>query len=276
MNFLARLLLLLPRPIALKLGSFLGLLAYYLLKRRRKLALDNFNRALGKDYTPDQQIKMIKTVFMNLSLNFIEFFRFQEITKNNLSQYVTIHGKENLDKVYAQNNGVLILSGHFGNWEFLSASLGLMGYKGGLITKAVHQKSFENFVKKQRAAKNINLFYGKNSIRDILKFLKSGAILGVVADQHGIGRDSIMIPFFNRPASTLKGLAVLAERTGAPVIAAYSYRDEKLHHHIVIEPALISPPDSTPEAKTLLYTQWLEGVIRKHPDQWMWTHNRWK
>jgi len=201
--------------------------------------------------------------------------RFQEITEKTLSQFVTFHGKEHLDTAYGQHKGVLALTSHAGNWELLAAAISLSGIKGAIVVKAAHQKSFNDFLKKQRESKNITLFYGKNSVRDILKFLKSGGAVGIVIDQHGIGRDSVVVPFFGRPASTLKGLAVLSERTDCPVIPAYIYRDENFHHHVVFDPP-IQHTDNTPEGRTLQYTQWLESVIIKHPDQWMWTHNRWK
>ncbi|MDX2163929.1 MAG: lysophospholipid acyltransferase family protein [Gammaproteobacteria bacterium] len=275
MNFLAKFLSFLPRRFALRIGISLGTLAYYLFKRRRLLALSNFNQALGKNYSLEQQKKIIKKVFINLSLNFIEFFRFQEITAENLSQFVTFHGKEHLQKAYNENKGVLVLTAHMGNWELLAAAVSLAGFKSGMIVKAAHQKFFDNFLTQQRQAKDLHLLSGKNSIKEILGALKSGRVVGVVIDQHGIGRDSTVVPFFGRPASTLKGLAVLSERTQAPVVPIYIYRDENFHHHIVIDPP-VQHQSSDPDSRTLQYTQWLESVIRQHPDQWMWTHNRWK
>jgi KDO2-lipid IV(A) lauroyltransferase len=275
MNFIAKLFLFLPRSVALKLGVFIGTICFYLFRKRRKLALDNLNQALGKNYTPAQQKNIIKKVFINLSLNFVEFLRFEEINSTNLSQFVTFHGKEYFDAAYEKKQGILLLTGHIGNWELLAASISLVGVRGSMLVKSAHQKFFDDFLIQQREAKNIKLFYGKNSIRDILKFLKSGGAMGSIIDQHGIGRDSVIVPFFGRPASTLKGLAVLSERTNIPVIPGYIYRDENFHHHLVFFPP-IQHTDNSIEGRTLQYTQWLESVITKHPDQWMWTHNRWK
>ncbi|HEV2614253.1 MAG TPA: lysophospholipid acyltransferase family protein [Gammaproteobacteria bacterium] len=275
MNFVAKCFLLLPRRLALKLGILLGILAFYILRRRRKLALDNFNQALGKEYSPTEQKKIIKKVFINLGLTFVEFLRFAEITKENLSEFVTFHGKENVDCVYAEKKGVLALTAHMGNWELLAASISLSGINSGMLVKSAHQKFFDDFLTQQRTSKNLDLVSGKNSVKLIFKLLKAGTLLGVVIDQHGVGRDSVVVPFFGRPASTLKGLAILSERTGCPVIPIYTYRDENLHHHVVFDPP-IQHIGNSPESRTLQYNQWLESVIRQHPEQWMWTHNRWK
>jgi len=275
MNFLATVVTALPRRLALYIGVWVGTLAYYLMGARRKLALENFNQALGTQYSPADQKKIIKNVFINLSLNLIEFLRFSEINAKNYTRFITLHGLENLEKAHKQDKGVLILTSHMGNWEYLAATSTLVGKKGAILVKTAHSNGFNAFLERQRKSKNLHLFQAKNSLKEMLKFLKTGGLIGIVIDQHGIEQESVVLPFFGRPASTLKGLAVLAKHTGTPVIPAYIYRDKNWHHHVIIEPALC-PSDESVEGRTLQYNQWLEGVITQFPDQWMWTHNRWK
>ena len=260
------------RKLALYIGKLLGLCAYYSLQKRRHLALTNINLAF-KDNINNNKI-IIKKSFIHLGLNLIEFLNFNNINSRNLNNFVTFHGLEHLQQAYAKHNGVLVLTGHIGNWELLAASVSLKGFKTGMVVKSVHQKIINQYLITQREAKNITLFQGRHSIRDILKFLKSGGVIGMVLDQHAHARDSVVVPFFGRPASTLKALAVLSIRTKAPVIPIYSYRDEHYHHHIIIEPEIL--PHGTELERTQQYTQWLEKAITQHPDQWMWTHNRWK
>ena len=115
-----------------------------------------------------------------------------------------------------------------------------------------------------------------NITKNILTQLKSGGIVGIVLDQHASENESVMVPFFGRPANTFKSLAIFAERTNAPVLPVYIYRDENNHHHLVIEPEIISAPHDDSHSRTLKYIQWMESVIKKYPEQWIWTHNRWK
>lgn len=276
MKMIEKFILLFSRQKALALGRFLGILSYYIFQKRRKLALHNLELALGNQYDAPQRKKIVYQLFSHFGMNAIEFFRFSEITEHTLSDYVTLHGKEILDELYQQKKGILALSAHIGNWEFLTVSLSLAGYKGGVISKSARQNIVNNYLIAHRQNKNIIMLAGKRITKDILKILKSGGIVGVVLDQHGVTSESVPTPFFGRTAQTLKSLAVLALRTGSPVVPMYTYRDKNQHHHVIIEQPIPLSAEDTVETCTLKYTQWIESAIRKHPEQWIWTHNRWK
>ena len=116
-------------------------------------------------------------------------------------------------------------------------------------------------------------------MKQILRHLKDGGIVGFVLDQNAIPGDGVFVPFFGRDASTLSSLAVLARRTGIPVIPVHMFR-EGLRHRIVVDPPFnvktIQDRDEDVLERTRQYAAWTERVIRQHPDQWMWLHNRWK
>jgi KDO2-lipid IV(A) lauroyltransferase len=276
MKFLENIILLFPRRLALRLGRYLGILSYYIFQKRRQLALSNLNQAVGKQYTLFQQKAIIRKLFEHLGINFIEFMRLSEITSENLSQFVTFHGKAYLDNAYAQKQGILVLTAHIGNWELLAASVGLSGYNTAMVVKSARQKSVNDYLIRQRQDKHIKLFAGKNLIKDILKQLKAGGIVGVVLDQHAHKRDAVMVPFFGRHASTMKSLAILSQRTRAVVLPMFIYRDENFHHHIMIQPPIEHLAEEDIALRTQQYTAWIESAVRGHPEQWIWTHNRWK
>jgi len=276
MKMIEKLIFLFSRQKAIALGRTLGGWGYYLFRKRRLLALHNLKLAFKETYNEQQRKKIIRRVFQNLGITLIEFFRFSEVTEENLSHYVTIHGKEILDEAYSKNKGVLSLSAHLGNWEFLINTIGLSGYKTAVISKSARQAYVNDYIFTHRTINNVTFLTGKQITKNILKLLKSGAVIGIVLDQHGVQSESVTVPFFGRNAYTLKSLAVLALRTGAPVVPIYTYRDENYHHHVVIEPPIPLLEDDSIESCTLKYNQWLESVIQKHPDQWIWTHNRWK
>lgn len=276
MKLLSAFILLFPRKTALSLGRFLGRVSYYFFRKRRKLALTNLALSLGEIYSFAERKEIIRTLFENLGANFVEFLRFPEVNEKNILDYVVIHNRDILDKYIAQNKGILGLSAHMGNWEFLISALGLLGYQGGTISKKLRQGFMRDYMLKHRAQKRIALLSGKYIMKDILKILKSGGIVGVVLDQHGTASESVEVPFFGRKAWTFKSLALLAKRTNSPVLPMYAYRDKQDRHHIVICPEIVLCEQDTIESATLKYTQWIETVIRKHPEQWIWTHNRWK
>ncbi len=276
MKFLEKLILLFPRSTALTLGRFLGKLAYHFFKKRQILGLYNLNQALGENYNQAQQKVIIKQLFEHLGMNFIEFLRLSEITSNNLSNFVTFHGREHLDTAYHQKQGILALTAHIGDWELLAAAVGLSGYNTAMVVKSARQKSVDEYLIQSRRSKNIKLFFGKNSIKDILRQLKSGGIVGMVLDQHATSSEGVVVPFFGRHASTFKSLAILSQRTQAAILPMYIYRDKDFHHHIIIKPPIEHHIDDDIIQRTHQYTAWIETAIQEHPEQWIWTHNRWK
>lgn len=276
MKFLEKLILCFPRSTALAIGRYMGRLGYHFFKKRRALGLYNLNQALGNQYNKFQQEAIIKQLFEHLGMNFIEFLRLSEITPENLDQYITFHGREYLDTAYRQKQGILVLTAHIGNWELLAAAVGLSGYNTAMVVKSARQKSVNDYLIQSRNSKNIKLFFGKNSIKDVLRQLKSGGIVGMVLDQHSTSSEGVVVPFFGRHASTFKSLAILSQRTQAVILPMYIYRDKNLHHHIMIHPPIEHDIDEDITVRTQKYTAWIETAIREHPEQWIWTHNRWK
>jgi len=271
---------LLPRRFALAIGKGLGVIGYYFFRRRRLLALENIRIAMGDVLSPAQQSQTIKDFFTHSGISLIEFLRLEEITSENLEQFVTFKGFEHLDNLPG-NQGAFILTGHFGNWEMLTTGASLRGYQIGFVAKTPRQKFIENFLVKKRASKGVKLLLGKNLVKLILQSLKNRGFVGMVMDQSTIKREAVLVPFFNRPAWTLKSLAVLSMRTKAPVIPAYSYREGNKHVLVVEPPFEHHDPDTTDDeaiitSRTAQYNQWIEKVVRAHPEQWTWTHDRWK
>jgi Kdo2-lipid IVA lauroyltransferase/acyltransferase len=270
----------LPRKLALSIGKGLGYFGYYFFRRRRLLALENIQLAMGESLSPLQQAQIIKNFFSHSGESLIEFLRLAEFSTTNIHDYVEFHGFEHLDAL-PDKQGALILTGHFGNWEMLTTGASLRGHQIGFVAKTPRQTFIKHFLVNKRASKGVKLLLGKNLIKQIMQMLKSGGLVGMVMDQSTIKRDAVSVPFFDRPAWTSKSLALLSLRTNAPVIPAYSYR-EGAKHILVVEPPFQHQDPNTSDdeeiirARTSQYNAWIEKVVRAHPEQWTWTHNRWK
>jgi KDO2-lipid IV(A) lauroyltransferase len=270
----------LPRHLALSMGKGLGYIGYYFFRRRRLLALENIRLAMGDSLSPSQQAQIIKNFFLHSGVSLIEFLRLAEITPANIHDYVEFRGFEHLDAL-ANKQGAFILTGHFGNWEMLTTGASLRGHQIGFVAKTPRQTFIKNFLVNKRASKGVKLLLGKNLIKQIMQMLKSGGFVGMVMDQSTIKRDAVSVPFFGQPVWTSKSLALLSLRTNAPVIPAYSYREGAKHILVVEPPFQHYDPDTIDDeaiitARTAQYNAWIEKVVRAHPEQWTWTHNRWK
>ncbi len=269
----------LPDAASHRLGRWLGLASFRFSTKRRGIALNNLKHALGAELSSDQLEILARESFANLGIFLAEFFSFPSLDAEKLSRLVEYTGEENLRTALSEGKGVLLLSAHLGNWDLLAASLAARGYPISLITKVTRISALNRMWMGYREAAGIKIFLGSGSMGGILRQLKSGGIVGFVLDQNALLEDGVFVPFFGRAACTLSSLAVLARRIGAPVIPVYTFR-EGGRHRVVIEEPIITPEIVDRELdvlkRTEAYTSWTEKVIREHPEQWTWLHDRWR
>jgi KDO2-lipid IV(A) lauroyltransferase len=269
----------LPHGMRTAAGAALGGLFYRLSSGRRTLALEN----LALAYSGEKEAAELESValesFRSMGMNLAEFFAFPSLTPARVDALMNWRGEENLAEAMKSGNGVLLLSAHMGNWDLLGASIAMKGYPMSLISKVSRNDDLNRMWMGHREATGIRIFTGKGTMRHILRYLKEGGIVGFVLDQNALPEDGVFVPFFGREACTLSSLAVLARRTGAPVVPVHTYREGN-SHVVVAEPALEwSRQDDHDEdilGRTAQYTRWTEEVIRRHPGQWTWLHDRWK
>jgi KDO2-lipid IV(A) lauroyltransferase len=269
----------LPRKVNLALGGTLGWLLYLLAFRRRRLAMENLEMAFLGEKGPRELRKIARRSFQFLAMNITEFFRFPSLTWDSVSRYVTFEGEEYIREALKQGKGILLLSGHFGNWDFISAVMVLKGYDFAHVSKVPRSKAVAAIWLKYRTDVGIKVFSGRGTIRQSLRHLRNNGLLGMVTDQNARRAEGVFVPFFGRQACTLPSLALLASRTGAPVLPVYSYRTGEGHHTVIGKPIsheTLANSDLDLQERTKTYTQWTEKIVRLHPDQWIWLHNRWK
>lgn len=213
----------------------------------------------------------------------IEFFLLHFLTAENLSRHVTIHGREHYDRAHALGSGVLLLSMHLGNVETLMAATALAGIKINVIAKRFRSAWASNIVYHLRERLG-TCFIDPHSTKtsfEILRACRRNEAVGFIIDQFMRREYGVETTFFGRRTGTAYGLALFAIKTGAPVLPIYCYRDDDDHMHVVIEPPIPTVlsgncRDGNVRALTQTYNDRIEAIIRRHPDQWMWVHRRWK
>ena len=269
----------LPRRAGLRFGGAIGKALFYLVPQRRKLALDNFRSAMGEAYKEKEIRETVLASFESLGMNVAEFFNLPRLNGQNIGRFTSIEGEEKLVEVLRPGKGVFILSAHLGNWDMLSAGLSLRGYPVALITKVSRSEALNRIWMAYRQKVGIGLFMGRGTMKESLRHLKNGGMVGFAMDQNARRKEGVFVPFFGREACTITSLALLARRTGAPVLPVYSYREGDIHHIVIGDPMLhdnINDADADILERTRIYTQWVEGIIRLQPRQWTWLHDRWK
>jgi len=269
----------LPRRASLYLGKMIGRFGYCLASRRRILAIANLRMSLGGELKEEQIREIARASFEFLGMNAAEFFKLPMLSSTNIGRYTSVEGEENLIDALAMDKGVLSLSGHIGNWDMLSAGLALRGYPVSLITKVSRSRALNRIWTEYRRKAGIGLLMGRGTMKESLRHLRNKGIVGFAMDQNARRKEGVFVPFFGRDACTITSLAVLARRTGAPVVPIYSYREGDIHRIVIEEPMQhdnLEDADTDILVKTRAYTEWIEKVVRRHPGQWTWLHDRWK
>ena len=262
------------------LGSGLGDLLYFALKKRRRIALENLQIAFGDEMPTDERAQICRKSFQQIGKTAIEFLRFPKLTFENIWDEVTVEGKEHLIDALNQGKGAIVFLPHFGNWELLALVYGaLIPNRAKAIAFPLKNRHLNVLVSQYRERLSLKLITRRQAVRETLRALKGGYAIGFFADQNA-GREGVFVDFFGKPASAVRGPATLALKTGAPLLLSMDIRQPDDRHHVIITPAIdleISGDlEQDVQINTARILKILETYIRQYPDQWLWTHNRWK
>ncbi len=266
-----------PRQAALFLGRCLGRLAY-LTGIRRNVARKNLKIAFpGK--TQDQIDRIIQEMCVNLGLNLIEYIRFDEITADNMQHFMEVDGFDYFEELQKKGQGVILVGGHFGNWEMMGLPMALNGYPLTYVVARLHNILIDCFYTRIRNKKGVGLIERGKSTLKILNLLKQGGNIGILMDQDA-GKKGLFVPFFGKPASTHTGPAILSVKAQAPIIFLVSRRNEKGIHKMRFDPPVYPNMDATVEDEVQRITKLLNRKIEKaaaeHPEYYFWFHNKWR
>ncbi|MEO8344505.1 MAG: 4'-phosphopantetheinyl transferase superfamily protein [Betaproteobacteria bacterium] len=261
-------------------GKFL----YRFLPFRRQVILDNLRRVYGARIPESEIVRLAQAHYGHLWRLFGEFLRFRWLSHERKMALVRIENVEAFADALAQNKGVLILTGHFGNWE-VSTIAGLNHYpqmrgRFHFVRRAIKPQWLDALVTRRFNAAGFGVFPKRGSLDAMLERLAEGDAIVFPFDQHARPPDGIAVDFFGQPAWTFKSLAIIALATGAPVLPATSWREVDGRHVLRFEDA-IAPIEceNTSEAirrNTRAYNAALENAILRRPEQWYWVHRRWK
>ncbi|RKY94175.1 MAG: hypothetical protein DRQ01_02980 [Ignavibacteriae bacterium] len=262
-----------------KLSSFLAFIFYYLIPIRKETVLENLTNAF-----PEFDEKKIRNIAYNAYKSFltafIEILYLPKISGQGLKAAVYCPNKELIETKFKEDNGVILLSAHFGNWEYVAASVALqLNIPLSVVVKPQRNPYVSDWMNNVRTRWNNDVVSLGLSIRKIYQTLKEKKIVAMVADQRG-PQESIKVEFFGRKVSVHVGPVVLALKTGAPILYGIPVRQKDNRYKIVMhEISKDNLPEDHEEKIIELsqrHTTYLESFIRKYPEQWLWMHKRWK
>jgi Kdo2-lipid IVA lauroyltransferase/acyltransferase len=270
----------LPRRVARALGVFIARVLYAMVPKLRRTA--NFNLRLAfPDWADTQRKAVIRGMLRNLGWMAAEFAQLPRYTKENIDQIVILDGHENFLAGQRRGKGVLYLTGHIGAWELSSFAHALYGYPLRYMARPLDNLRIDTLVNRYRGLSGNKPVFKNESARLLLKILREAGTVGILADQNTMPGEGMFVDFFGTPACTTTGIARVALHTDAAVVPGYAYWDDEIgKYRLRFEPAVELARTGDTERDVFVNTQRfakvIEGIIRKHPEQWVWVHARWK
>jgi KDO2-lipid IV(A) lauroyltransferase len=261
-----------------------GKLFYHLFPYRRSLVLENMRRAFG-DVLPEEEIvRLAQAYYAHYARFAMEFFRLPFMPAERRKNYIRVENMESPIRAHEQGKGVVLLTGHFGNWE-VSTTAGIKQfpqYKNlfHFVRRPLKPRWLNNLIARRDRRAGFGTLAKRGSLDAMLELLSRGAIIIFVFDQHAGEHDGVVVDFLGHPAGTFKSLALIALTTGTPVIPASSWREPDGTHVLRFEDPLplieCENADEAIRRNTQAYNIALGRMVLRHPEQWIWMHRRWK
>jgi KDO2-lipid IV(A) lauroyltransferase len=274
----------LPLDLAMRLAAVVAAGMIRVAGRLRRIGLRNLAIAFPEK-SEAERLAILVAAYRNLGRMVAELAHLDALTAANVHDRVTLDAPDGIwanEMVpHLEQQGILILTGHFGNWEMFAYAYGLLGHPVSLVHQTIKNPYVDRLVERMRSGGGTRLFRKQEAARAVLRALADRALVVLPLDQNQSRRAGIFVDFFGLPASTSAGLARIALRTGAPIYPAFLVREgTSARHRIVFLPrvsiASMADRDSAARELTQRCTAVLESMIREHPDHWLWTHKRWR
>lgn len=261
------------------LGRRLGRLGCRLQRRHRENAVENVRRAFGEELSPERVEEIVRQCFEHLTMLFLEALRTPSMSREDLAEVVRISGAEHLRAALEAGNGVVMFSGHFGNWE-IGALRGIYeGFPVIPLSRAARNPRLARTITGIRDKLGLPVIPIEQGARGILRALKDNQIVPIMADRFARG-DGLTVPFFGQETHVWHTPALMAQRAGCPIIPAHAIRQPDGSY--VVE---IDPPIEQQDTGDRDYDVWvttartmalLEAKLREHPEQFTWPYRLWR
>ena len=259
-------------------AKFLSKLYYMIDKRRMNIAKNNMKRAFGDLYSQKEIDGQVKEMLYNFVVEYYMFFVIDHKSKEEMRDMISVSHKEYLDEASSKGRGIILLTGHLGNWELLARRLCSEGLTISVIARDSDHTGMTEVTNNIRNKGGYSVYSKDRPLLGIIKALRRNELIGILPDQNN--NEGIWVKFFGMPAKTAPGPAVLSLKTGAPIVPVFAIREELGKYRLDILPPIKYEPcgdkEKDIENLTQLCNDVLEKEIRENPTSWLWLHNRWR
>ncbi len=270
-----------PSPLSLKIGEGMGALLFYLWRSRRAIAINNLREAVSRgaliiDSDPET---VIKQNFKNMGRSFAEIAKIYYGFGQGIFRRVEIKGIEHLRKAQARERGMILITGHCGNWELKAIFVSTELIRIHIVARPLDNPYLNRLMEKTRRKYGNRVIYKKGALKKILHALKKNEAVGILMDQSVVRSEGVVAEFLGQKDYTMKTPAIIARKTGSPVLPAFIRRTDCGHVIEIGEEIALDTSEDYEQAvrnDTLKFSGYIEDYIKKNPAEWLWIHRRWK
>ena len=268
--------------VSLELAKAVGTCLFVIDKKHRDRAMGNLRRSFPEK--SERQIRRIAHESMQhmCMLGIEVLFTTRLIRIDNWADHIALGNfSPVLQLLLRKQQGIIMLTGHYGNWEILGYVLATLGFPTTSIARPLDNPYISEFVFGVRERTGQRIIHKKGATEEVTEVLDSHGVVGFIADQNA-GSKGLFVDFFGRKASTYKSIGLLAMNYDLPVIIGYARRHRRKPFHFecamqdIIWPADWKPQDDPLRYITQRYTKAIEDMVRADPAQYLWVHRRWK
>lgn len=262
-----------------KFSSIIAFLFYYFIPIRKDVVFDNLKHAFP-DFSQEKINNVAYGCYKSFCITLVEILYMPWLSEDQLKKIVICNNSNLIVEKHKEGNGVILLSAHLGNWEYLATSVAVqINQKFYVVVKSQRNPYVNSWMNKVRTRWTNDIVPLGVSIRNIFSVLLKKGIVAMVADQRG-PKEGIKVEFFGRMTSVYTGPAVLSLKTNTPLILGISVRQKDFNYKVdLVEIDRNNLPEDHDEKIKVLsgrMIKMLEDVIRENPEQWLWMHKRWK
>ncbi|HEY7339114.1 MAG TPA: lysophospholipid acyltransferase family protein [Bryobacteraceae bacterium] len=240
--------------------------------RLRRIAVHNLALA---GYDESDRKRIADGVFRSIARLISAFAMFPKMSPKTIHRWIRYEGLEHFAAAAARGRGVLVATGHLGNWELSAFAHAWMTGQMNIVVRPLDNPKIDALVARRRAMSGNNIISKREAARGILRALEKGEAVGILIDQNTSPEEGVFVDFFGMKACAGTAFGKFAHRTGAAVVPGFALWLEKERRYALrFYPEIEMSGDI--QADTQRIHSFLESVIREHPDQWLWIHRRWK
>jgi KDO2-lipid IV(A) lauroyltransferase len=276
LTILSRLLCLMPARLADGFGRMVGLVAHALDRKHRERARANL-RMVFPDWGEAKVRRVARAVFVHFGKTGARFLRAPALSREEVLASVRCEGLHLIRDALAEGRGAILITAHIGNWERMAHYFALNGIPLSVIARDANDEISNEIVNRTRRSQGFEVYSRSTAVRRVLRDLQQNRCVGILPDQNA---QEAFVPFFGKPAGTVLGPAMFHLHTNAPILTTFCIEEEGGSYHVIVN-RLELPQRSGDREKDAIaimehINEAIERVVREHPEQWLWLHDRWR